>query len=104
MSDPRSTDPYRRVNLRGAVARAATPNTAGSSWTTLWTWLAAIAAAVVILSLVFGLSRADLVQNRSDEPVTTGSASHEPTSALPASVRPGDDINAPAPVTPSDGR
>jgi hypothetical protein len=104
MSDPRSTEPYRRVNLRGAVARAATANTAGFAWTTLWTWLAAIAAAVVILSLVFGFSGSDLVQNRSAEPVTTGSALHEPALPSSAAVRPGDDVSAPAPATPSSGR
>jgi hypothetical protein len=94
MSDPRSSESYRRVNLRVAVARAAATNAADTTWTTMWTWLAAIAAAVVILSLVFGLSHSDLVQNRSSEPVTTGSASHEPASPSPASVRLGDDANA----------
>jgi anti-sigma-K factor RskA len=97
MSDPRSTEPYRRVNLRGTVARAAATNAADTTWTTLWTWLAAIAAAVVILSLVFGLTHSDLVQNRSSQPVTTGSASHQPASPSPASVRLGDDANTRAP-------
>ena len=103
MSDPRSTEGYRRANLRVAVARTAATNAADTTWTTLWTWLAAIAAAVVILSLVFGLSHSgDLVQNRSSDPVTTGSASHQPASPLSAPVRPGDDANAPAPAAPSD--
>jgi hypothetical protein len=104
MSDPRATEPYRRGNLRGAVARAAATHAGDTTWTTLWTWLAAIAAAVVILSLVFGLSHSDLVQNRSSEPVTTGSASHEPPSPSPATGRLGDDANVPAPATPSDSR
>lgn len=108
MSDPRSTEPYRRVNRQGAVARAATTNTAGSTWVTLWTWLLAITAAVVVLSLVFALTRSDLLQSQSSEPAATGSASGEPASpssvpAQPSVPGPDDHASAPAPATSADG-
>ena len=83
MSDPSSTDPLRRVNLRRA-------NVTGTTWTALWTWLAAIAAAAVVLGLAFQYDRSDLARNHSRAPTTTGSATG---SVLPASLsvpRPGD--------------
>lgn len=105
MSDPRSNEPYRRINLQSAVARAATASTAGSNAITLWTWLAAIAAAAVIAALVFALTRSDLLQSQSDEPVTSGSAVHEPPAPVPASApRLGDEPSAPATATPAEDR
>jgi hypothetical protein len=70
-------------------------------WTTLWTWLAALAAAAVVLGLVFGYSRTDLAHNQSSEPATTGSATtgSATTGSAPAPLslpRPGD-ARAPAP-------
>jgi hypothetical protein len=67
MSDPSSTDPMRRINLQVV-------NAAGTTWTTLWTWFAAIAAAAVVLALAFGYDRSDLAGNYSRAPATTGSA------------------------------
>ncbi len=67
MSDPSSTDPVRRLNLLGA-------NAAGTTWTTIWTWFAAIAAASVVLALAFGYDRSDLAGNYSRAPATIGSA------------------------------
>ncbi len=71
MSDPSSPDPVRRLNLQGAHA-------AGLTWTTLWTWFAAIAAAAVVLALAFGYDRSDLGGNYSRAPATTGSAAGSP--------------------------
>jgi hypothetical protein len=109
MSDPRHTDPLRRLNLQ-ATARTASMRTASvrpasvrtsaapTVWTTLWTWLAAIVAAVVVLGLVFGYSRNDLARHQSGEPVTTGSATAPvPASAPPSAPRLGD-TGAPAPA------
>jgi hypothetical protein len=67
MSDPSSTDPVRRINLQAV-------NAAGATWTTLWTWFAAIAAAAFVLALAFGYDRSDLAGNYSRAPATTGSA------------------------------
>ena len=97
MSDPRHTDPLRRLNLQGAVART---NAAGPTWTTVWTWLAAIAATIVILGLVFGYSRSDLVRDQSTDPATTGSAAESAPSAPLAVPRQGDE-RAPEPPTPA---
>jgi hypothetical protein len=72
MSDPWSTDPLRRLNRR---APAVGVNAAESIWTAVWTWFATVAAAAVILSLVFGYSRSDLVlRHQVNEPAATGSA------------------------------
>lgn len=89
MSDPRQTDPFRRLNIQ-AIARTQartrrTANTAAAMWTTLWTWLAAIVAAVVVLGLVFGYSRSDLARNQSGEPATAGSAPADARVPVPAS-------------------
>jgi hypothetical protein len=89
MSDPRHTDPLRRLNLPGASAT-------GTMWTTLWTWAAAIIAAVVVLGLIFGYGRRDLARNHSKESTTTGSA----TGSAPSAHRLGD-VRAPAPATPT---
>lgn len=76
MSDPRPIDSLRRLDVPGAAGRAAAAaaSDAGVWWTTLWTWLAAVAAAVVILGLVFGYSRIELAHNRAAAPATDGSA------------------------------
>jgi hypothetical protein len=98
MSDPRHTDPLRRLNLQ-ATARTGgrTASATAAMWTTLWTWLAAIAAAVVVLGLVFGYSRSDLARNQSGgEPTTTGSATR-PAPATPLSAPRLGDTGAPAP-------
>jgi hypothetical protein len=101
MSDPRSTDSIRRYNRQGAAASAAArANPAASSWTTVWTWLAAIAAVAVILGLVFGYSRSDLVRTESIEPATAGSAPGTP--APLTTPRIGSDAYAPAPAAPAD--
>src|SRR5258708_37411317 len=93
MSDPRYTDsrrpdPFRRFDVQGS-------NSAG----TIWTWLAAIIAVVVVLGLIIGYSRTDQASIQSNEPTTTGSAS----SPLRFAPRTGDvqtpPPEAPAPVT-----
>jgi hypothetical protein len=85
MSDP-TRDLLRRLNPnRGARTDAGGRHAAGSMWVTLWTWLAAFAAAVVVLGLVFGYSRNDLTRNPSGEPSTTGSAPRPaPTMPMPS--------------------
>jgi hypothetical protein len=69
-------------------------------WTILWTWLAAVAAIVVILGVVFGYGRSDL-ERRSGDPTaagqTTGSA---PSASL---SMPRSDERTPAPAAPADG-
>jgi hypothetical protein len=97
MSDPTSTDPVRRFNPQTASAVATT-------WTTIWTWFAAIAAAAVVLALAFGYDRSDLAHNHLRAPTTTGSA---PGSAPPAPLsapRPGDEDRpgTAAPAIPAD--
>jgi hypothetical protein len=88
MSDPRFIDPLRRfhrqtrLNRQVAIARTAVrTGDAEPSWTTLWTWLATIAAAAVILALAFGYGRSDPVRSLSGEPTMTGSAPSRPVSA-----------------------
>jgi hypothetical protein len=95
MSDPRYTDsrrpdPFRRFDVEG-------PNSAG----TIWTWLAAIIAVVVVLGLIIGYSRTDQASIQSNEPTTTGSA----PAPLRFAPRTGDvqtpPPEAPAPVMPA---
>lgn len=81
MSDPSSTDPVRRLNLQGG-------NAAGTTWTTIWTWFAAIAAAAVVLALAFGYDRSDVARNHSRAPTTTGAATGSAPPPLSA-PRPG---------------
>jgi hypothetical protein len=90
MSDPRytdsrRTDPLRRFDLQGS-------NGAG----TMWTWLAAIIAVVVVLGLIIGYSRTDQASIQSNEPTTTGAA----PSALRLAPKSGD-APAPPPVAPT---
>lgn len=96
MSDHRSNDLLRRLTLNGAAARADTA--AASMWTTLWTWLAAVAAIAVILGVVFGYTRTDPA-GQSAGPATTGSA---PVPSTPLSVPQPDDGRTPAPALPAD--
>jgi hypothetical protein len=88
MSDPRytdsrRTDPLRRFDLQGS-------NSAG----TIWTWLAAIIAVVVVLGLIIGYSRTDQASIQSNEPTTTGS------SPLRFAPRSGD-LQTPPPAAPA---
>ena len=62
-ADPRRTDPLRRFDLQGS-------NGGG----TMWTWLAAIIAVVVVLGLIIGYNRTDQASIQSGEPTTSGSA------------------------------
>jgi hypothetical protein len=96
MSDHRSNDRMRRLNLNAAAARADT--VAASTWTTLWTWLAAVAAIAVILGVVFGYTRTDPT-GQSAGPATTGSA---PVPSTPLSGPRRDDGRTPAPTLPAD--
>ena len=90
---PRHTDPLRRID--GQVT-----NGAG----TMWTWLAAILAVIVVLGLVIGYSRTEQAKIQSNEPTTTGSA----PSGLRLAPKPGHAVvpapSAPAPATPSPNR
>ena len=89
-TDSRRTDPLRRFDVQES-------NSAG----TIWTWLAAIIAVVVVLGLIIGYSRTDQASIQSNEPTTTGSA----PSALRFAPRSGDvpvpPPAAPAPATPA---
>jgi hypothetical protein len=86
--DSRRTDPFRRLDVQGS-------NSAG----TIWTWLAAIIAVVVVLGLIIGYSRTDQASIQSTEPTTTGAA----PSALRFAPKSGDvpQPAVPAPVTPA---
>jgi hypothetical protein len=97
MSDHRrSNDPVRRLNLNGAAV--STDAAASSTWTTLWTWLAAVAAIAVILGVVFGYTRTDPA-GPSAGLATTGLA---PVPSTPLSGPRQDDGRAPAPALPAD--
>jgi hypothetical protein len=101
MSDHRSTGPLRHPSFNRAAARADVA--AASMWTTLWMWLAAIAAVAafaVVLGVVFGYSHSDQ-EVQAGEPLAAGSA---PASVPPAplSMPQPDDARAPAPATPAD--
>jgi hypothetical protein len=97
MSEPRHTDPLRRLNLQAAARTSArTTGATAMMWTTLWTWLAAIAAAVVVLGLVFGYSRSDVARNQPGEPTTTGSAAGSAPAAPPLSAPRLGETHAPA--------
>jgi hypothetical protein len=89
-TDSRRTDPFRRLDVQGS-------NRAG----TIWTWLAAIIAVVVVLGLIIGYSRTDQASIQSSEPTTTGAA----PSSLRFAPKSGDvqqpEPAAPAPVTPA---
>ena len=90
MSDPRytdsrRTDPLRRFDLQGS-------NSAG----TMWTWLAAIIAVIVVLGLIIGYSRTDQTTVQSSDPTTTGSA----PSTLRFAPKIGD-AEIPPPATPA---
>jgi len=92
MSDPRFTDPRRTDPLRRYDQAS---NSAG----TLWTWLAAIVAVVVVLGLIIGYSRTDQASIQSAEPTTTGAASSSQGLAPKSSeVEP---APASAPATPA---
>jgi hypothetical protein len=105
MSDPRATDQSRRLNHQGTFARTTanttSANTAVRSGTAvpmstiLWTWLAAAAAVVVILGLVFGYGRSDL-EHQSGEPAAAGPATGLAPSAPLAAPRPDKGASAPA--------
>jgi hypothetical protein len=110
MSDPRATDQSRRLNHQGTFARttanatasnpAARNQTAVSTWTILWTWLAAVAAIVVILGVVFGYGRSDL-ERRPGDPAAAGQATGSAPSASLSMTR--SDGRTPAPAAPADG-
>jgi hypothetical protein len=93
MSDPRYTGPRRTDPLRRIDAQA----TEGAG--TMWMWLAAIIAVIVVLGLVIGYSRTEQANIQSNEPTTTGSA----PSALRLAPKPGNAAvpqpAAPAPAT-----
>jgi hypothetical protein len=91
-TDSRRTDPFRRLDVQGS-------NQAGTI--TIWTWLAAIIAVVVVLGLIIGYSRTDQASIQSSEPTTTGAA----PSALRFAPKSGEvelpQPAAPTPVTPA---
>jgi hypothetical protein len=90
-TDPRRTDPLRRFDLQGS-----------SSAGTMWTWVAAIIAVIVVLGLVIGYSRTDQASNQPNQPTTTGAAPSPSRPAPPA--KSGDksgDVPAPAAPAPA---
>jgi hypothetical protein len=95
MSDPRytdsrRTDPLRRLDVQGS-----------SSAATIWTWLAAIIAVIVVLGLIIGYSRTDQANIRSSEPATTGAAPSAVRIAPKLGDVPAPQPAAPAPATPA---
>jgi len=81
--DPRRNDPLRRLDLQGSGAGM------------IWTWLAAIIAAVIVLGLVIGYSRTNQATNA---PATTGSAPSAPPHALRPGPKSGELPAAPMPA------
>src|SRR5215467_3968872 len=86
-SDRRRADPLRRLDLQGS-----------SRTGTMWTWLAAILAAIVMAGLVIGYIRTDLASHQSDEAITTGSAPPAPQPSPGSGDQTG---NVPQPVPPT---
>ena len=89
-TDPRRTDPLRRFDLQGSSAVG-----------TMWTWVAAIIAVIVILGLVIGYSRTDQASNQPKQPTTTGAASSPSRPAPPAKSGDMPAPAAPAPAQPA---
>ena len=71
--DPRRNDPLRRLDVQGSGGAG-----------TIWTWLAAIIATIIVLGLVIGYGRVNQASIHPNAPATTGSA----PSALPHGPRP----------------
>jgi hypothetical protein len=102
MSDPRAAEQSRRLNgtfARTAANAAAHDDSATPTWTILGTWLAAVAAVVAILGLVFGYSGSD-PDRPSREPAAAGPAADMAPSAPLSAPRP--DERTPAPAVPAD--
>jgi hypothetical protein len=90
-TDPRRTDPLRRFDLQGSSGAG-----------TMWTWVAAIIAVIVVLGLIIGYSRTDhQASNQSNQPTTTGSAPSPSRPAPPAKSGDMPAPSAPAPVAPT---
>ena len=86
---PRRTDPLRRIDAQG---------TNGTG--TMWTWLAAIIAIIVVLGLVIGYSRTEQANIQPNGPTTTGSAPKAPApkpgnAAVPQPAAPAPATEAP---------
>ena len=94
MSDPHETNPRRsdlprRLDLDAASTRAS-----------MWPWLAALVAILVIIGVAIGYNRTEQASNnQSNAPVTTGAAPSEPRPAPPAN--PGGNASRPAPALPA---
>jgi hypothetical protein len=118
MSDPRYTDPRypdpRRSGMDQNTPRRADfdePSSGGS----MWTWLAAIVAIIVVLGLAIGYNRTEEARNEQGPPTTTGAApsaprpapsttgSATPRAAQPAPANPTPANPAPASPAPADG-
>ena len=94
MSDPHDTDPRRFDQPRRLELEA--PSSTGLRWT----WLAALAAVVVILGLVIGYNQTEQASNnQSNAPTTTGAAPSAPPPAPPAT---GGNASPPAAPAPNE--
>jgi hypothetical protein len=99
-TDPRYVDPRRPTGVEPDAPRPydfEEPSSGGSTWT----WLAAIAAIIVVLGLAIGYNRTEQASNPSTEPTTTGAAPAAPRPAAPSnsvapSTLPSPPLSAPA--------
>jgi hypothetical protein len=106
MSDPRYTDPRysdpRRSGMDGDMPRHLdldAPESAGS----MWTWLAALVAIIVVLGLAIGYNRTEEASTRPDTPTTTGSAPSTPRPAAPTGGNAAQPVPAAPRTAPADG-
>jgi len=102
MSDPRYTDPRYADTRRSEM----NPDTRGhldldtpERGSSMWTWLAALVAIVIVLGLAISYNRTEEANTRLDAPTTTGAAPATPRPATPAN-RAGNS-SQPTPVAPT---
>jgi hypothetical protein len=106
--DPRYTDPQRPPGSDPNMRRRLdleTPSSDGS----MWTWIAALVAIVVIIGLAIGYNRTEEARNQPNQPTTTGAAPATPRPMAPTNpantappAAPAVPVNpTPAPATPA---
>jgi hypothetical protein len=102
MSDPRYTDP-RYADTRRSETNPDTQRhldlDAPERGSSMWTWLAALVAIVLVVGLAISYNRTEEASTRPETPATTGAAPATPRPAAPANPA-GDPLQR-APVTPT---
>lgn len=98
MSDPRDTNPR-----RSDMSDRRLDFEAMSSRTSMWPWLAALVAILVILGVAIGYNRTEQASNNhSNAPTTTGAAPSQPQPAYSA-TQGGNKSVTPAAPAPNEG-